>query len=76
MKSSASDRDELAELRARIAKLEAELAETKRVNDEWRQIQMRSVVVLERIARNLKGLEPFGSTSQPTAPAIRSKPHN
>jgi hypothetical protein len=76
MKSSASDSDEIAELRVRIARLEAELAETKRVNDEWRQLQMRSVVVLERIARNLKGLEPFGSTSPVAVRNVRGKPHN
>ena len=42
---------ELAELSARIARLEAELVETRRVNDAWRALQVRSELILDRISR-------------------------
>ena len=42
---------ELAELAARIARLEAELVETRRVNDAWRALQVRSELILDRISR-------------------------
>lgn len=44
----------LAEFAARIARLEAELAETRRVNAAWRALHVRSELVLHRISRRLE----------------------
>lgn len=48
-----TDQD-LAEFAARIARLEAELAETRRVNAAWRALHVRSELVLHRISRRLE----------------------
>jgi hypothetical protein len=45
---------DLAEFAARIARLEAELAETRRVNAAWRALHVRSVLVLHRISLRLE----------------------
>jgi hypothetical protein len=45
---------DLAEFAARIARLEAELAETRRVNAAWRALHVRSALVLHRISRRLE----------------------
>jgi hypothetical protein len=48
-----TDQD-LAEFAARIARLEAELAETRRVNAAWRALHVRSELILHRIGRRLE----------------------
>jgi hypothetical protein len=45
--------NEMAQFAARIARLEEELAETRRVNAAWRQLQERSDRILGRIAKRL-----------------------
>lgn len=44
----------LADFAARIARLEEELAETRRVNAAWRALQVRSELILHRISMRLE----------------------
>ena len=54
---------DLAEFAARIARLEAELAETRRVNAAWRALHVRSELVLHRISRRLEEAMQSSATS-------------
>ena len=61
-----TDQD-LAEFAARIARLEAELAETRRVNAAWRALHVRSELVLHRIAMRLEeALQSSANTGVPS----------
>ena len=52
---------DLAEFAERIARLEEELAETRRVNAAWRALRVRSELVLHRISRRLEDVLQGGS---------------
>ena len=53
-KRSSSTDPFMAEFEARIERLEAELAETRRVNAAWRALYVRSERVLHQIGRRLE----------------------
>jgi hypothetical protein len=53
--------DKLADAQRRLAQLQAELAETQRVNDAWRKLRMRSAKVLSTIAGQMHGVLKTGN---------------
>ena len=76
---------ELAALSARVARLEAEVAETRRVNAAWRSLHLRSGYVLGSISKRFDevlrahGIEDTAEALQGSAfdaPRAPDEPHN